>query len=539
MGPVRPPDGRLERQPDSLPPAGTAGRWRRGAGLASRTASAGRRTASAGRRRLTVVLGGPARTRVIVVLACLLALASADVATVGASATALRQSLHIDNTDIGLLVAVNSLVGAVASIPFGMLADRVRRTWTLAFAVVLWGAAMLLSATATTFGGLLFWRLWLGVVTAAAGPAVASLVGDYFPGAERGKIYSYILTGELVGAGVGFAVTGDISALSWRAAFVILALAAFPLAWFLFRLPEPVRGGTAALLPEGRPAGTSADASGRGEVDGGLAGGKAGDGLAGGKAGDGLGGTAAHRPQVTDAQRLAAEQGIRPDLALAGRARRPRMGLVSATRYVLEVRTNVALIVSSACGYYFLAGVQTFGVEFVRGDYHVNAALANLLMIAIGAGAVVGVVAAGPLSDAMLQRGRLRSRVMVAALAATFTVVLFVPALVTTSMLTALPYVILAALALSAQNPPIDAARLDIMPSNLWGRAEGIRTFLRTAAQALAPLLFGTASDAFGLRTTFTVMLVPLAASAYFLFRAVRTYPRDVATAAAASAPAR
>jgi len=474
---------------------------------AKRTASLGRRAASAGRRRLTALLGGPDRTRVIVVLACVLALASADAATVGASATALRTSLHINNADIGLLVAINSLVGAVASVPFGILADRVRRTWTLGCAVVLWGAAMLMSATATSFGGLLMWRLWLGVVTAAAGPAVASLVGDYFPGSERGKIYSYILTGELLGAGVGFGVTGDVAALSWRAAFVILALVAFPLAWFLFRLPEPARGGTAALVDPRGPAPPASEGPEEQE-----------DGDA----------------QVTDAQRLAAHQGIGPDEALAARASRPRMGLISAVRYVLAVKTNVALIISSACGYYFLAGVETFGVEFVRGHYHVNAALANLLMIAIGAGAAVGVMTAGPLSDAMLRRGRLRSRILVAAVSATVTVVLFVPALLTSSLVTALPYVILAALALSAQNPPIDAARLDIMPSSLWGRAEGIRTFLRTAAQALAPLLFGLVSDWLGLRTTFLIMLLPLAASAWFLFRAMGTYPRDVATAAAA-----
>lgn len=535
IGPVPRPEDRPDRRP--APPLG-GGRPRqrsRRAGFAARTASVSRRTASVGRQRLTVLLGGPVRTRVIVVLACLLALASADIATVGASATALRQTLHIDNTDIGLLVAVNSLVGAVASIPFGMLADRVRRTWTLGFAVVLWGVAMLLSATAASFGGLLFWRLWLGVVTAAAGPAVASLVGDYFLSAERGKIYSYILTGELVGAGVGFAITGDISALSWRAAFVILALAAFPLAWFLFRLPEPVRGGTAALLPEGTVAVPVEQAAPRPSASAEAA--VTSPGVTSPGAASPEGAPEPSRPQITDAQRLAAEQGIRPDLRLVARARRPRMGLISATRFVLDVRTNVALIVSSACGYYFLAGVQTFGVEFVRSHYHVNAALANLLMIAIGGGAAVGVMSAGPLSDALLHRGRLRSRVMVAALAATFAVILFIPALITTSMLTALPYVIVAALALSAQNPPIDAARLDIMPSNLWGRAEGIRTFLRTAAQALAPLLFGAASDAFGLRTTFMVMLLPLGASAYFLFRAVRTYPRDVATAAAATAP--
>jgi MFS family permease len=77
------------------------------------------------------------------------------------------------------------------------------------------------------------------------------------------------------------------------------------------------------------------------------------------------------------------------------------------------------------------------------------------------------------------------------------------------------------------------------MPAPLWGRAEGIRTFVRTAAQALAPLLFGFTSDyVFGggkgaLRWTFLVMLVPLAISALYLFRALRSYPRDVATAAA------
>ncbi|HLG66901.1 MAG TPA: MFS transporter [Acidimicrobiales bacterium] len=461
----------------------------------------------------------------IVLLASVLALASADTATVGASATALRHDLHIDNADIGLLVAVNSVVGAVASVPFGMLADRVRRTWTLAVAVGLWGVAMLLSATAGSFGGLLLWRLSLGVVTAAAGPAVASLVGDYFGGAERGRIYSSILTGELLGAGVGFAVTGDVAALSWRAAFVILGLVALPLAWALFRLPEPARGGPGVLVPPTPTDRGRSSPEGRASpLDPPL------DEVV-------VAGVAQEEPRsgATDAQGLARARGIAPDLALARRVAGRRLGLVSAVRYVLAVRTNVLLIISSACGYYFLAGVETFGVEFVRGHYHVNAALANLLMLAIGAGAVLGVVSAGPLGDAWLRRGRLQARVLVAALAASATVVLFVPALLTASMLTALPYVILAAAMLSAQNPPIDAARLDIMPAMLWGRAEGIRTFLRTMAQALAPLLFGALSDLAGLQTTFLVMLAPLAASAYFLFRAVTTYPVDVATAAAAS----
>jgi len=95
---------------------------------------------------------------------------------------------------------------------------------------------------------------------------------------------------------------------------------------------------------------------------------------------------------------------------------------------------------------------------------------------------------------------------------------------------------------LSAQNPPIDAARLDIMPPWLWGRAEGVRNFIRTGAQALAPVLFGAVSQYVfgggnsGLKWTFVVMMVPLSASAVFLFAAARRYPVDVATAAAVTA---
>src|ERR1700722_17913687 len=210
----------------------------------------GGRMARGTNRHLERTLGGPERKRVIVTLACVLAMSSADAATVGAAAAPLRAALHIDNTDIGLLVTVSSLVAAVASLPFGVLADRWRRTRTLGLAVGTWGVAMLWSATASSFGRLLLARVVLGAVTAAAGPIGASLVGDYFEGTERGRIWSYILTGELLGAGVGFAVTGDLAALSWRAAFVLLALPAFVLAWYVLGRPEPVRGGRTPLLPD-------------------------------------------------------------------------------------------------------------------------------------------------------------------------------------------------------------------------------------------------------------------------------------------------
>ena len=190
------------------------GKGREAVGVAAAAIGSLSRSAS---DALTKALGGAERTRVIVLLASVLALSSADASTVGASATPLRHALHITNTDIGLLVTVTSLIAAIASLPFGVLADRVRRTWVLGGAIVLWGAAMIWSATVSGFGELLLARVFLGGVTAAAGPMVASLVGDYFPAYERGRIYGYILAGELAGAGIGFAVTGDVATQIGRA----------------------------------------------------------------------------------------------------------------------------------------------------------------------------------------------------------------------------------------------------------------------------------------------------------------------------------
>lgn len=469
--------------------------------------------ADALKRGLSRLLGGDERARVIVLLAAVLGLAGADAATVGASARYLRDGLNISNTDIGLLVTVTSLVGAVATLPFGVLADRVRRTTTLGLAIFLWAVAMLWSAAVPNFHQLLLARLALGAVVAAAGPLAASLIGDWFAASERGRIYGFVLAGEFLGSGFGFAVTGDIAALSWRAAFVLLALPALVLGWMVLHLREPARGGRGVLAKTGDAV---VDTEPLLELDEG-------------------------EPRETDAQRLARERGVLPhEEQLGGRDLR-KASLVRAAKYVLHVRTNLLLIAATACGYYFLAGVQTFGAEFAQNQYGIDQGLANLLLLAVGGGAIAGVLLGGNIGDWLLRRGILTGRISTAVLGAAGTTVLFLPALLTRSAFTALPYLMLAVLFLSLQNPTIAASQLDIMPPSLWGRAEALRTMLRSLAMALAPLLFGAVSDHVfgggrsGLQWTFIIMLAPLGASAWLLFKARRTYPQDVATAAAAS----
>jgi hypothetical protein len=116
----------------------------------------------------------------------------------------------------------------------------------------------------------------------------------------------------------------------------------------------------------------------------------------------------------------------------------------------------------------------------------------------------------------------------------------------------------LGAAALSAPNPSLDAARLDVLPAQLWGRGEAVRTVARQALVAFAPLTFGWVSLQFGgpgesatvrasdqaleatsghgLEIAFLVLLSSLfVAGVALLLGARRTYPRDLATAVASS----
>jgi MFS family permease len=184
-------------------------------------------------------LGGADRARVILSFAAVLGLDGADKGSIGAMAGPLRSAFHVGQTDLGLLLTVSLLIAAAATFPFGWLVDRHNRIRLLSRAVAGWGTAMAISAAAPTYRFPLWSRAALGAVSACAGPAAASLVGDEFPSAERASVYGSVLTGEIVGTGIAFLVSGELAAWSWRAAFIALAIPAGFLAWFLRRIPEP------------------------------------------------------------------------------------------------------------------------------------------------------------------------------------------------------------------------------------------------------------------------------------------------------------
>ncbi len=467
-------------------------------------------------------VGGRASAHVAAVLALVLALDAADLGAVGAMATYLQRDFRIDKAGLGLLAALTSGVAAAATLFFGWLVDRSKRTRMLAIVIALWGLAMLASAAAFSYGFLLISRLALGAFTAVSIPATASLVGDFFPPERRGRMYGFILAGELIGIGFGFIVAGELAIASWRLGFVSLAVPAFLVAWLVGRLPEPARDGS-TRIPEGRERIVPPEEERRSGRE------------PGGGSGDGDG-NAEEGSEIQLIHRKTRERRIEPRRHLVYDRDPAEKSLWWAVGYVLRIPTNLVLIAASALGYYFLAGAQTFGLEYVQGQYRLGHAMSVWLLMLLGAGALVGVLSGGRLGDRLLARGYLPGRVAVTAGGYLTSAVFFLVGLVWTDLWVAAPALWLAAAALLSASPPLDAARLDIIHGHLWGRAESVRTVFRKAGTAVAPLLFGYIAEAFGggvpaLRKAFLLMLIPVFASGLIALIALRTYPRDAATA--------
>ncbi len=491
-------------------------------------------------------VGGPARVRAVLLLASVLALSAADTGAVAAVAPRLESALRIGNVQIGLLVTVSALAAAVGMLPVGWVTDRSNRTRMVTWAVVVWGVAEVVSAFSPNYAFLIVVRVLLGALTAVTGPTLASLTGDLFPAKERAEIYGYILTGELVGAGLGLLVAGLVSStFTWRPALAVLAIPSFFLAWVFHRqLPEPARGGQSRLERGATEMIAAGDAEDLAPAESGTTAPVAGHELA-----------ARRRREESHVVREVRRRRVDPHEG-GGLDRDPlQLGWGEAFRYVIAVRSNFALIVGSALGYFFFGGVETFALIYIEGHYRTGQASATLISLGVGAAAIFGAIAGGRGTDTLLKRGRLDSRFIVPAAAFLAAIVFFAPAVITGSLLVALPLFLVTGFCIGAPNPGLDAARLDVMPSRMWGRGEAVRSFLRSILQAFAPLVFGllstffgakavgfgvsghgtqakdAAAHAVGLEQTFLIMLVALAAAAAIVWWGRTPYPTDVAAA--------
>jgi MFS family permease len=477
------------------------------------------------KERAVSVAGGPARLQIISVLAAILALESSDLGTVSAVSGQLKHAFHLGNTEVGLLLAVVSFVGAAATLPMGALVDHFSRRVLLMIVVATWVLAEGVSGAATSFTFLLVTRALVGAVTAVAWPCVASLTGDFFPARDRAAIYGLIIAGELVGMGIGFFISGEASTiLNWHWSFYVMALPAIALVWVIWRfLPEPERGGQ-RWISEGEEDPNAASHAASQQPR--------------------------HKPQEK-ARRSSKSATASPHDSVRRAHVPPRQELIvredpthwslwRVMSYLLRLPTYGLLILASALAYYFLSGARAFAMLFITQHYHIARGVVSSLVFVVGIGTLAGTVAGGRLSEHLLRKGKADARIVVAAVALALSVPILGFAIWTSSAFFGIGLLTIGGGVLAAAVAPIDAARLDIVPPRMWGRGEAGRMALRSTFEGGAPLLFGAMSGWLGggqngLMWTFIIMLAPMLVASLLGLSARRTYLRDVATAAAST----
>ncbi len=167
----------------------------------------------------------------------------ADRSVLAAVLPKIQAGLQLTNTELGLLASSFLLVYAIATLPLGVWADRSPRKRIIALCVGIWSIATALAGLAHNFVQLFVLRSVLGIGEAGYAPASLSLLGDYFPRVQRGRVMALWSIGNLIGTALGLILGGLIAdAFGWRWAFYVIGLPGLVTALLIWRATEPARG---------------------------------------------------------------------------------------------------------------------------------------------------------------------------------------------------------------------------------------------------------------------------------------------------------
>ena len=197
-------------------------------------------------------------------------------------ATDIREDLGIGDAELGLLYGtVFALFYALFSLPLGRLVDGWNRTKLLGICLAVWSFFAGLAAFAQGFLLLAISRLGVGIGEGATQPAANSIIFDALPKSRRGIGMAGLGVGLALGLGLSMALGGVVAQwwnglypdgnaplgfAGWQFAFIVAAIPGFPLAYLIYRLAEPVRGGMDGIVAKEDPAPFKASADVLGSV---------------------------------------------------------------------------------------------------------------------------------------------------------------------------------------------------------------------------------------------------------------------------------
>ena len=154
----------------------------------------------------------------------------------------LRHEFHLNDTQLGGLMTMFTVVYALAGLPLGRLGDTGSRRRLLAVGVAVWTGLTALGSLAINYVTLLVTRLGVGIGEAVCGPAATSWIGDVVPVTQRARAMAGFMMAVPVGLMLSSVISGPVAqAYGWRAALLLAGAPGLVLVPTLLCLTEPER----------------------------------------------------------------------------------------------------------------------------------------------------------------------------------------------------------------------------------------------------------------------------------------------------------
>ena len=195
----------------------------------------------------------PYQVRLLAILALINFVNFADRQAIPPLVPLIRDAFSLTSTQISYLQVVLQAVLAMASIPFGLLADRFNRSRIIAGGVLFWSFATIFTSHVHTFAMLLLARAFVGIGEAAYAPAAQSMISGGYPQQDRARAQSIFAAGMLVGGTAGQAIGGLVGQwLGWQAVFYVIGIPGLLLSFAILGIAEPPRGPRSEVIPLSR-----------------------------------------------------------------------------------------------------------------------------------------------------------------------------------------------------------------------------------------------------------------------------------------------
>lgn len=367
----------------------------------------------------------------------------------------IKEDFLLSDAALGILGSSFILTLTIGMIPFGILADRVRRTWVIGWGTTAYSIALIYSGLAPSYAHLLAGRTLLGIADPANNPTSLSLLADYYPLVQRGKVMSIYEAGRILGTVIVPIVSIAAVAWGWRSALFLFSIPGFIVALLAWFLHEPQRG-----IQE-------------------------------------------RRHQNIEGQ--------------GGASRYDEMSQLRAFLACLRVPTFLVSFLSSGVAGFFLGGAGVWTVTFLVRYHEMELSTATAALSLFALGSIVGSLAAGYVADNLRTRGIHNARIYVAG--ALRVVAFFILAFTfstghTTMMLISLTA---GAAVLTGPVPVLNAVRADVLHPKIRGRGNSLDAIGQSGAAALSPVLIGFLSDQFTLQSAMLSVLPIVGVAGIFL----------------------